>query len=226
MPELDVKHIGQYMDISAVRTDVKFSEVDDMIRIIRENHCICAVPMPWAAKYTIEALKDMPEIVVTGVVGFPAGAETTFIKVATAKELISLGCKELDMVMNVSAMLSGQYEYVENDIRAVVDAAGDVPVKTILEVGYLTDDQIRRASEIVVKAGAVFVKTGTGWGPRPTTVQDIRLIKETIGDSAYIKAAGGVHSLAVMQEMAAAGCNRFGIGVRTAEKIIEEAKNC
>ena len=117
-------------------------------------------------------------------------------------------------------------EYVENDIRAVVDAAGDVPVKTILEVGYLTDDQIRRASEIVVKAGAVFVKTGTGWGPRPTTVQDIRLIKETIGDSAYIKAAGGVHSLAVMQEMAAAGCNRFGIGVRTAEKIIEEAKNC
>lgn len=224
MAELDIKNIGRYMDVSAVRTDVNMDEVDDMIRIVRENHCICASPMPWITKYTINALKDMDDVVVTGVVSFPAGAETTFIKTATAKDMISLGCRELDMVINISAFLSGDYEYVENDIRAVVEAAGDVPVKSIIEVTYLTDDQIKRAAEIAVRAGVTYVKTGTGWGPRPTRVEDIRLIKETIGDAALIKAAGGVRSLEIMKEMAAAGCNRFGIGVRSAEKIIEEAK--
>ena len=224
MSILDVNHIGRYMDVSTVKTDIKQNEIDEMINVVRENHCICASPMPWATKYTIDALKDMDDVVVTGVVSFPAGAETTFIKVATAQNMITLGCKELDMVMNVSAFLSGDYNYVESDIRAVVDAANGVPVKCIIEVTYLTDDEICRAAEIAVKAGVSYVKTGTGWGPRATTINDIQLIKKTIGDAALIKAAGGIRSLEIMEEMAEAGCNRFGIGVRSAKKILEEAK--
>ena len=224
MGKIDLKRIGRVMDVSAVRTDVDFQEINQMIEIVKKYHCICASPMPWATGYTVEQLAGMDDIVVTGVVGFPSGADTTFIKMATAKEMLSMGCKELDMVINVSALKAGKCQVVEDDIRAVVEAAGHIPVKTIIEICYLSDDEIRRASELAVKAGAAFVKTGTGWGPRPTTIETIRLIRETIGDAAKIKAAGGIRDLDTMLEMAEAGCDRFGIGVRSAVTIIEEAE--
>ena len=223
MRKIDLRQIGRIMDVSAVRTDVDFHEINQMIEIVRKYHCICASPMPWATRYTVEQLSDMEDAVVTGVVGFPSGADTTFIKVATAKEMLAVGCRELDMVINVSALKSGKYQVVENDIRAVVESANDVPVKTIIEICYLSDDEIRRASELAVKAGAAFVKTGTGWGPRPTTVETIRLIRKTIGSAAKIKAAGGIRDLDTMLQMVEAGCDRFGIGVRSASAIIEEA---
>ncbi|MBW4845459.1 MAG: deoxyribose-phosphate aldolase [Lachnospiraceae bacterium] len=221
--ETDLSKIGRIMDVSAVRTDVIMEEINQMISIVKSFHCVCASPMPWATRYTLEQLKDTPDTVVTGVVGFPAGAETTFIKVATAKEMISLGCRELDMVINVSALKSGQYQFVERDIEAVVNAANGVPVKAILEICYLTDDEIKRASEIGVKAGATFIKTGTGWGQKPTTVDTIKLIRTTIGSAAKIKAAGGVRDLDTLLAMKAAGCDRFGIGVRSALAILKDA---
>ena len=113
--------------------------------------------------------------------------------------------------------------YVD-DIKAVVEAADGVPVKSIIEICYLTDDQIRKAAELCVKAGVTYVKTGTGWGPKPTTVDTIRIIKETIGDEALIKAAGGVRDLDTLIQMAEIGCNRFGLGVRSAGNILEEAR--
>lgn len=218
------KNLGRVVDVSAVKTDVDMDEVDQMIELVRKYRCVCASPMPWATRYTIEKLADCPDTVVTGVVSFPGGAETTFIKTATAKEMLAMGCRELDMVINVSALKSGMYDYVMEDVKAVTDAAGDVPVKTILEICYLTDDEIKRASEICVKAGASYIKTGTGWGPDPTTVGTIRLIRSTIGNSAKIKAAGGVKNLDILMEMAEAGCDRFGIGVRSARAILEEAE--
>lgn len=220
--KLDVKSIGRLIDVSTVRTDVTFDDVNKMIEMVKKYDCICASPMPCFTKYTVEQLKDYPDIVTTGVVSFPSGAETTFIKVATAKELISVGCEELDMVINVSALKSGMYQLVEDDIKAVVDAANGYPVKTILEICYLTDDEIKRASEIGVKAGATYIKTGTGWGPKPTTVDTIKLIRATIGNAALIKAAGGIRSLQTVQDMVEAGCNRFGLGVRSAGIIFKE----
>lgn len=223
MNTVDLGKIGRMMDVSTVRADVTMDEINKMIAIVRGYDCICASPMPSFTKYTIDALADRSDIVTTGVVSFPAGAETTFIKQATAKELISMGCEELDMVMNVSAFKSGFYQMVEDDIRAVVDAACGVPVKTILEIAYLTDDEIKRASEICVKAGVTYVKTGTGWGPKPTTVDTIRIIRETIGDAAKIKAAGGVGTLDTLLAMLEVGCDRFGVGVRSATAILDEA---
>lgn len=217
-------NLGRIMDVSAVRTDVSMDEVNQMIDLVKKYHCICASPMPWATRYTIEQLANCPDTVVTGVVGFPGGAETTWIKEATAKEMLAVGCKELDMVINVSALKSGMYSYVKDDVRAVVEAAGKIPVKTILEVCYLTDDEIRRASNLCVEAGAAYIKTGTGWGPSPTTVDTIRLIRTEIGNAAKIKAAGGVKSLEILREMAEAGCDRFGVGVRSARAILEAAE--
>lgn len=220
---IDYAKVGRLMDVSTVRTDVTMTEINQMINLVKQYNCICASPMPAFTKYTIDQLRDRPDIVTTGVVGFPAGAETSFIKVATAKEMISLGCEELDMVINVSALKSGNYTMVADDIKAVVDAACGYPVKTILEICYLTDDEIKRASEIGVNAGATYIKTGTGWGPKPTNVETIKLIRSTIGNSALIKAAGGIRTLDVLTEMVEAGCDRFGVGVRSAITILEEA---
>ncbi len=221
--ELDLSKIGRFVDVSTVRTDVTLEEVDKMIEIVKKYSCICASPMPFITEYVINELKEIKDTVVTGVVSFPAGAETTFIKQATAKEMICIGCRELDMVMNVSALKSGRYDIVKDDIKAVVDAAAGVPVKSILEICYLSDDEIRKGSELAVEAGVTFVKTGTGWGPKPTTVETVKLIKETIGDSALIKAAGGVRDLDTLLEMYEAGCSRFGIGVRSAVSILGQA---
>lgn len=220
---INYAEIGRLMDVSTVRTDVTFDEINQMIDLVKQYNCICASPMPSFTKHTIDQLKDYPEIVTTGVVGFPSGADTTFIKVATAKEMVALGCEELDMVINVCALKSGKFQMVEDDIKAVVDAGNGYPVKTILEICYLTDDEIKRASEIGVKAGASYIKTGTGWGPKATRVETIRLIRQTIGNAAFIKAAGGVRSLETLVEMVDAGCDRFGVGVRSASAILEEA---
>lgn len=220
---INIQQLSRLIDVSAVRTDVTKKEIDEMIRVVRDYHCICASPMPWATEYTIAQLRDCPDTVVTGVVGFPSGGDTTAIKVKTAEELIKMGCRELDMVLNVSALKSGDYDYVKRDIAAVTQKAEDIPVKVILEVCYLTDSEIHRASLTAVEAGAAYIKTGTGWGDKPTTADTIRLIRDAIGNSARIKAAGGVRSLDLLLEMRQAGCDRFGLGVRTAETILKEA---
>lgn len=213
------------IDVSTVRTDCTMAENDLMIELVKKHNCICASPMPWNAEYTVNALKDYPDIVVTGNLSFPSGGETTGLKVAAAKEMLKVGCRELDMVINVNALKSGMYSVVEDDIRAVVDAADGAPVKTIIEACYLTDDEIKRASLIAVSAGATFVKTNTGWGPKPTTVENVKLIRATIGDSAKIKASGGIRDIDTVLAMVGAGCTRFGIGIRSIEKFLKEAES-
>ena len=158
----DLVNIGRFTDISTVRTDSSTEEVEQMINIVKKYNCICASPMPWITQYVVSRLEDTPSAVVTGVVGFPSGGESTSIKVFTAKEMLAVGCKELDMVINVSALKAGRYQTVEDDIKAVVEAADGIPVKTILEICYLTDDEIARGSEIGIKAAATFIKAGTG----------------------------------------------------------------
>lgn len=224
MDSINVTQIAQMIDISAVRTDADLDEIKRVIEAARRHRFICAFAMPCFTRVLKEGLKDEPDILVGGVVGFPSGADTTRIKVETAKELVETGVNELDMVINVGALKSGEYDYVKQDIAAVVNTACGLPVKAILEVAYLTDDEIRRACGLAVEAGVSYIKTGTGWANKPTTVDTIRLIRDTVGTSVAIKAAGGVRTLDTLLEMVEAGCSRFGIGINSAEKIIEEAK--
>lgn len=219
-----VKQIARMIDISAVRADATLEEIHYVAQTAKENRFICAFAMPCFTPILVDELKEETDICVGGVVGFPSGADTTQIKVLAAGELLKMGVHELDMVMNIGALKSGEYALVRDDIRAVVECAQGRPVKSILEIAYLTDDEIKRASELAVEAGVSYVKTGTGWASKPTTVETIRLIKSTIGDAAAIKAAGGVRTLDTLLQMAEAGCGRFGIGINSAKNIIEEAK--
>lgn len=191
MENFNYAQVPRLMDVSTVQTFCGKAENDIMIEIVRKYSCICASPMSAFTKYVIDRLAGRDDIVTTGVVSFPFGAEDRFIKEATTKDQIALGCKEIDMVTNVGFLKTQMYGDYTDDVKAVVEAANGIPVKAIIEQCYLSDDEICRASELCVKAGAAFIKTGTGWGPTPTTVHTIELIKKTIGGAAKIKAAGG-----------------------------------
>jgi deoxyribose-phosphate aldolase len=144
------------------------------------------------------------------------------MKVAEAQELLRLGCDELDMVINIGLLRSGHLQRVLDDIRGVVQAAGETPVKVILECHYLSNDEIRQGCELCIRAGAAYVKTGTGWAPTGATLENVATIKSYVGDAIGIKAAGGIRTLGTLSEMARLGAQRFGIGFRSAQSIFEQ----
>ena len=220
---MDLKTLPRMIDISCVKTNSSFEEMHKMIELAKKYKFICCFSMPYYTEWLIKQLKDTPEVFVGGTVGFPHGNDLTAVKVQSAVIQKNLGCKEIDMVQNVTALKHGDYDVVAADIAAVKAAIGDTPLKVIQEVAYLTDYELCRGAEIAVKSGAAFVKTGTGWADKPTTVHHIRLIHDTIGDSAKIKAAGGVRNLETMLAMIDAGCSRFGIGVNSTVSILQEA---
>ncbi len=220
---MDVKSIARMIDISCVKAESTISEITRMVEVAKHFKFICAFAMPCFTKKLVEMLSGEPEIMVGGVVGFPSGADTTSAKIATAKEMMKVGVDELDMVINVGALKSGLYDDVYEDIRAVVDIANGLPVKCILEIAHLTDNEIGKGAELAVRAGVKYVKTGTGWASKPTTVETIKIIKSAIGDAALIKAAGGVRDLNTLLAMVDAGASRFGIGINSAIAIMKEA---
>lgn len=220
---MDGQRIPRLIDLSCVKTEVTMTDLRDMVELAKKHRFICCFAMPCYTGWLLEQLREEPDILVGGTVGFPSGADMTETKAAAARRLARMGCGEIDMVMNVSALKSGDYALVEDDIRQVREAVGELPLKVILEVSYLNEEEIRRGSELAVRGGASYVKTGTGWAPKPTTVEHIRLIRSVVGDAAKIKAAGGVRTLRDIEEMGAAGCSRFGIGLRSARSILAEA---
>jgi deoxyribose-phosphate aldolase len=143
-------------------------------------------------------------------IGFPLGGHTTKTKVAEAVDAVARGAQVLDMVMNVSRLKSGDYEYVHKDIAEVVQATPGVEHKVILETCYLTQEEKRTACQLVVEAGADYVKTSTGFGAAGATVEDVRLMKETVGDRAKVKASGGIRDWKTMLAMLEAGADRIG----------------
>ena len=214
--------LARMMDLSAVRTDVDLDEIRRLAELCRRYGCICAFAMPCYVPELVRLRADAPEVGVGGVVGFPSGANSTATKVAEACEQRDQGVVELDMVMNVGLLRSGCDEAVESDIRAVVEAARPLPVKVILEAHYLSDDQIVRGSRIAVRGGAAFVKTGTGWAETGATLKNVQLIKSAVGDAAGVKAAGGVRDLTTVVEMVRLGVTRFGVGLVSGQKILDE----
>jgi deoxyribose-phosphate aldolase len=144
--KLTVQQLARMMDLSAVRTEVDLAEVGRLAAAARQYHCVCAFVLPCHFPELKALLADAPDVGVGGVVGFPSGAHSTAMKVAEAREQLDAGAVELDMVMNVGLLRSGRDGYVADDIHAVVEAAGAVPVKVILEAHYLNDEEIVRGS--------------------------------------------------------------------------------
>jgi deoxyribose-phosphate aldolase len=153
---------------------------------------------------------------VCSVVGFPFGTHIPAAKAAETAEVIRLGAKEVDMVLRIGSLKEGRNDEVEADIAAVIRAAGDCPVKVILETCYLTEEEKVRACLLAVKAGAVFVKTSTGYGSAGATVADIQLMRKTVGEEIGVKAAGGIRTLADALAMIEAGANRIGASASVA----------
>jgi deoxyribose-phosphate aldolase len=210
------------IDISCVRTDVSYRELDQMAAAARKYRFIAAFAMPDQTA-RLKALLEGSLVRLGGAVGFPSGADTREQKITCAKYMKDLGCTEIDMVINVGALISGDDTYVRDEIAAVVKTVRPLPVKSILEISYLTDEQIVRACHLAVEAGVTFVKSGTGWAPKPTTVETVRLMKNAVGGRALVKAAGGIRTLQILEEMYDAGCCRFGISLKSALSILREA---
>ncbi len=169
---------------------------------------------PFLTARTAQRLKGLSTRTCT-VCGFPFGFEDTADKEAQARHLVELGAQEVDMVMNIAAMIDGDYDYVRKDLEAVATAVAEAShstaiLKVILETGYLNSEQITRASEIAVLAGAHFIKTSTGFGPRGANVADIETIRAVVGTEVGIKASGGIRDLASVLELLDAGATRIG----------------
>lgn len=147
---------------------------------------------------------------VCSVVGFPLGTNLPATKAHEAREVVEAGADEIDMVIRLGALKEGKDQEVVEDIRAVVEAADDRPVKVILETCYLTKDEIVRGCLLAVEGGATFVKTSTGFGPAGATMEDVRLMRRTVGENFGVKAAGGIRTLEDALGMSRAGANRLG----------------
>ena len=165
----------------------------------------CHVPL------VAEELKGS-DVKVCCVVGFPLGAMSTAAKAFEAKTAVQEGADEVDMVINVGGMKDGNYEMVKSDIKAVVDASEGRTVKVIIETCLLTKDEIVKACELSVEAGASFVKTSTGFSTGGALASDVALMKKTVGDRAKVKASGGIRTYEQAMELINAGADRIGAG--------------
>jgi len=178
---------------------------------------------PWYVPLAAEMVRGS-SVKVSSVVGFPFGATVPQVKIFETEEVVKLGAQEVDMVINIGALKSGQHEVVESDIRGVVQAAreADAIVKVILETAFLTQEEKVRGSLAAKSAGAEFVKTSTGFGPGGATAEDVALMRAAVGEEIGVKAAGGVRTLEDLKRMVAAGATR--IGASASVRILEQAR--
>ena len=151
------------------------------------------------------------DVKVCTVIGFPLGANTKEVKVFETKDAIEKGAQEIDMVINIGKLKDGDYDYVESEIAGVVEASkGKAIVKVIIETCLLTDDEKKQVCSLAVKAGADFVKTSTGFSTGGATIEDVALMKQTVGAHVGVKASGGIRSKEDAQAMVHAGATRIG----------------
>jgi deoxyribose-phosphate aldolase len=218
---LTANDIAGMIDLSCVRTTSNKADIEEMVEAARKYGFGQVSVLQCFIPYTKNLLADTPHIHMVGNVSFPSGSDTTTVKVFQAKEMVAAGCDEIDMVMNVGKLRSGEVKEVEDDVRAVVETARPLPVKVIIEVVYLTRGEVEQACNICLRTGAAFVKTGTGWANRGTTLEDVRLVKSIVGDRIKIKASGGIRDLESLVAIYRAGARRFGINLKSGIEIME-----
>jgi deoxyribose-phosphate aldolase len=218
--KLTSRDVAQLIDISAVQAPHGEAEIRDLVASARQYHFVAVHVLPCWVPF-LRGLLAGSDIMIGAPVGFPGGAHRTEIKAAEARLLVEDGVQEMDMMLNVGKLRSGEYQYCEDDIRAVVRAAGAVPVKVILEVHYLDRDQMRRACEAAIRAGAAFVKTATGWAASGATLEVVQFITSFVGAAIKVKAAGNIRSLDTLVAMRRMGVARFGINLHSAVQIVQ-----
>ncbi|WP_017688190.1 deoxyribose-phosphate aldolase [Paenibacillus sp. PAMC 26794] len=198
------------IDHTLLRADATQSEMAKLTEEAKQYQFASVCVNPGWVAYAAEQLQGTGVDICT-VIGFPLGASTSETKAFETKDAIAKGATEVDMVINISALKDGKDDYVEQDIRVVVEAAASKAlVKVIIEACLLTDEEKVRACQAAVRAGADFVKTSTGFSTGGATPEDIALMRRTVGPDVGVKASGGVRSLEDMQKMIEAGATRIG----------------
>ena len=215
--------VAGLIDHTLLKPDATRGDVERLCREAAEFHfaTVCVNPT-WVA--LASRLLRQSGVGVCSVVGFPLGATTPDVKHYESRRAIFDGATEVDMVINVGALKSGDLRLVEQDIEAVVRACRECGVlsKVIIEAALLTDDEKVTASTIVKAAGADYVKTSTGFGPGGATVADVALMRRVVGEELGVKAAGGVRDYAAVQQLVAAGATR--VGASAGVKIVQESR--
>lgn len=199
----------------ATRKDVK-RVCDEAMAYSFCSVCVNSYYVPYVAN-----LLHGSDVKICGVVGFPLGAMSTRAKALEAKIAVMDGADEIDMVINVGALKDRDYSVVLEDIKAVKEACGEHILKVIIETCLLTDDEKVKACELAKEAGADFVKTSTGFSTAGAKVEDVRLMRETVGPDMGVKASGGIHDKEFAKELVDAGANRLGTSATI--EIVESA---
>jgi deoxyribose-phosphate aldolase len=215
----DAAGLAQLIDHTLVRPGATTSDVTAACEEAKKYGFHCVVVSGSHVAQARELLSGTL-IKVCAVVGFPHGACTTTVKIVEAMEAMKNGASELDIVINIGMVKSGRFDYVEIDLKNVIGMTPKKVHKVILETGSLTQEETTRACEIAVRGGAEFVKTSTGYGPRGATVDDVRLMRRSIGPHCRIKASGGIRDLAAVSALVEAGAERIGTSAGPA--IMEE----
>ena len=205
---MDIKEILKKCDHTLLRVDCSLEEIkklcDQAIKYECASVCIPPCHVAGAKRYVGDKL------CICTVIGFPNGYMTTAVKAFEAEDAIRNGAEEIDMVINLSMVKDGCWDSVEKDIAAVKKACGDRLLKVIIECCLLTDEEKIKLCQIVSKCGCEYIKTSTGFSKGGATVQDVALMRKTVGPDMGVKAAGGIRTRADAEAMIAAGANRIG----------------
>lgn len=209
------RDLARYIDHTLLKAAATTAEITKLCEEARQYEFASVCVNPGHVALSARLLRGSPVKVCT-VVGFPLGATSTFTKVMETRDCIANGATEIDMVINVGALKAKDYELVKNDIARVVEASQGFTVKVIFETSLLTKEEIVKACELSKLAGADFVKTSTGFSSGGATVEDIALMRQTVGPNMGVKASGGVRDLETARKMIAAGATRIGASASVA----------
>ena len=199
--------INQYIDHTNLKADARIEDIKTLVDEAMANdfYSVCV------NSSNVKLIKDYnKDVKIAAVVGFPLGAMAKEAKVFEAKNAIENGASEIDMVINIGRLKDKEYDYVESEIRAIKEVIGENILKVIIETCLLTDDEKVKACELSVAAGADFVKTSTGFSTGGATVTDVKLMADTVGDKAKVKASGGIHTREEALDLIDAGASRIG----------------
>lgn len=216
-----LQQVAKTIDHSILKPDFSYSDVEAgaQLALKFETASYCIRPMDVAKAAQLLAGSS---VAVCTVIGFPHGSSTTATKAFETSDAIANGATEIDMVLNISALLSGDFEFVEADIKAVVEAAHakGASVKVIFETAYLNDDLIVKACQLSESAGADYVKTSTGFAAEGANLHNVKLMKATVGDRLKVKSSGGVRTLDQLLDYMDAGVTRSGCSATS--QVLEE----
>jgi len=201
--------LAKYIDHTMLKPTATPADIEKLCREADEHYFYAVCVNPAFVPLAKKTLGASP-VRVAAVIGFPLGANTSLVKAAEAALAVAQGADELDMVIPVGLALVGDWEAVTADVRAVRQAAPGAVLKVILETGYLSEEQIRRAAKAALDGGADYLKTSTGFGPRGASLEDVRLLAEVAGGKAKVKAAGGIRNREDAWKMIEAGASRLG----------------